>query len=466
MANTDQTPIDCEYVNIYLSVNGGTEYPILLAANVPNNGSAEIEVPNFITNTARVMVMSDAGTFFDISNNNFIIKGIVNGFYLQVVEPELNACVGEDIVFTINAFAVGNFNDVITLSLEEEPVGYTATFGSISIMPGTSTTLTLSNTDNVESGIINLVVHGVSGPSLGSTPIYAGFNDVDAIAPTLIFPENNAEFIAADVEFIWTESESPDAVYQLQLALDPNFEIIVNDITDISENSFVVLGLDSETTYYWRVRKSTDCGISDYSDSFSFFTHTCFDFASYDLPKVIPSSVSTIVSSIEVLSSGFLTDVNIFNISGTHNRISDLKFEIRSPQGTAVILASNICGSDSDFDFGFDDAGSSSEIDCPPTTGNIYLPEQALSAFNGQDSQGTWELRVYDQVSGAGGTLDSWALQLCIAGGSSFLLTTDAAQIETCQGTEFTFEVTAIPVFEFNESIDFHILHLIYKINW
>jgi len=460
VANTNLEPIACEFVDVFLSVNGGASYPILVAENVPNNGELEIQVPNYTTTSARIMVMNAAGTFFDISNNSFTINGIVDGFYLQADESVQNVCVGDDIVFTINAIAVGDFNEPINLSLEEVPANLTAIFGSAAIMPGTSTTLTLSNTENVESGVLDLLVNGVANSSEGSVLLHAGFNAVDASAPTLLSPENNAEFVAADVEFTWSESESPDAVYQLQLALDSDFQSMVNDVTNISGNTYNILGLEPETTYFWRVRKSTACGDSDYSDTFSFFTHTCFVYESSDVPKNIPSNVSIVTSTVEIESSGTITDVNVLNITGTHARVSDLKFELRSPQGTTVTLVSNICGNDEDFNFGFDDAASASEIDCPPTSGENYVPEELLSAFNGEDTQGTWRLRVHDQVNAAGGTLESWALQLCIAGGSSFLLSSENEQIKNCQGTETEFTVTATPIFEFSNPITVHASNL------
>ena len=73
VANTTAAPISCANVKILLSLNGGVTYPIVLSANTPNDGSQAITVPNASTTTARVMVMSIAGTFFDISNNNFNI---------------------------------------------------------------------------------------------------------------------------------------------------------------------------------------------------------------------------------------------------------------------------------------------------------------------------------------------------------------------------------------------------------
>jgi hypothetical protein len=73
VANTNVAPINCADVRILLSVDGGQTYPYLLASTTANDGTETISCPNVSTNTARVMVMSGAQTFFDISNNNFTI---------------------------------------------------------------------------------------------------------------------------------------------------------------------------------------------------------------------------------------------------------------------------------------------------------------------------------------------------------------------------------------------------------
>ena len=73
IANTDIAPVNCTEVDIFLSTDGGNNFPTVLATNVPNTGSATITVPNGTTNIARVMVMSSQGTFFDMSDYNFII---------------------------------------------------------------------------------------------------------------------------------------------------------------------------------------------------------------------------------------------------------------------------------------------------------------------------------------------------------------------------------------------------------
>ena len=46
VANTNVAPVSCVLVNLRLSLDGGLTYPLLLAANVANSGSASVTVPN------------------------------------------------------------------------------------------------------------------------------------------------------------------------------------------------------------------------------------------------------------------------------------------------------------------------------------------------------------------------------------------------------------------------------------
>jgi len=69
VAGTNNSPVNCDKVDIFLSINAGNTYPIQLANNVDNSGHAFITVPNNPSIVARVMVICSNGTFFDISDN-------------------------------------------------------------------------------------------------------------------------------------------------------------------------------------------------------------------------------------------------------------------------------------------------------------------------------------------------------------------------------------------------------------
>lgn len=77
VGSTNSSPINCASVNILLSIDGGYTYPITLASNTPNDGSASITVPSNLSTTCRVMVAAADNIFYDISNTNFSIEGAV-----------------------------------------------------------------------------------------------------------------------------------------------------------------------------------------------------------------------------------------------------------------------------------------------------------------------------------------------------------------------------------------------------
>lgn len=79
IGGSDVAPINTPLVNILLSTDGGQTFPIVLASQVPNNGSSQIQVPFVNTATARVMVEGDGNIFFDINDRNFTI-GITSLF--------------------------------------------------------------------------------------------------------------------------------------------------------------------------------------------------------------------------------------------------------------------------------------------------------------------------------------------------------------------------------------------------
>jgi len=73
VSRTDLPPINCAYVDLYLSTDGGNTWPYILKSHVPNTGVTTVTVPDIVTKTARVKIKAENNVFFDISDKNFNI---------------------------------------------------------------------------------------------------------------------------------------------------------------------------------------------------------------------------------------------------------------------------------------------------------------------------------------------------------------------------------------------------------
>ncbi|ROH90070.1 T9SS C-terminal target domain-containing protein [Chryseobacterium cucumeris] len=73
VAGTDTGAVNTKYVTILLSKDGGYHFDTVLAANVPNNGSAVVNFPNENIGTARIMVKAVGNIYFAVNTTNFSI---------------------------------------------------------------------------------------------------------------------------------------------------------------------------------------------------------------------------------------------------------------------------------------------------------------------------------------------------------------------------------------------------------
>lgn len=89
-------------------------------------------------------------------------------------------------------------------------------------------------------------------------------------SPDLISPSNGAINVATNQVFRWTQV-SGAILYQLQIAKDSNFTIIIYNDSTIQTN-FKEVQLQSKTKYFWRVRVKNNYSWSSFSTAWSFTT--------------------------------------------------------------------------------------------------------------------------------------------------------------------------------------------------
>ena len=84
---------------------------------------------------------------------------------------------------------------------------------------------------------------------------------------------------------------------------------------------------------------------------------------------------------------------------------------LTSPSGTAINLFAGVGGDGDDFtETQLDDEASTSINDgSAPFTGS-FIPNELLSAFDGENTMGTWTLSITDNASNDEGTLNSWSI--------------------------------------------------------
>lgn len=124
-----------------------------------------------------------------------------------------------------------------------------------------------------------------------------------------------------------------------------------------------------------------------------------------------PGSYTTRTMNVPI--TGTISDVNVSQ-SLTHTYLSDVQTDISSPQNptTFVKLFNRSCGATgATLLLKFSDG--SPAINCASTLLQTVSPGAALSAFNGQNPQGNWTFRVYDNFAGDTGTINNWAIEVC-----------------------------------------------------
>ncbi len=268
VAKTNQAPVNCARVNIFLSTDGGITYPVKLAENVDNTGQYDVVTPSLPTTKAKVMVVAADNIFFDVSNANF---KIISSFTLATDVASAEICDEAELDVSVSVQKILDITQPVQMSLAQVPAGMTYAFSEnpLNVIPA-GTVLSLSNLQNVAPGKYTLLIEASSGVEKISIPfdLYILLESNQGVQPLL--PANLASDInASSVDVVWAEVAGARN-YTVEVSNNPGFSTLVS--STVTEGTTINLSLSENKVYYWRVRANTKCIQTDFGPSFSFRT--------------------------------------------------------------------------------------------------------------------------------------------------------------------------------------------------
>lgn len=415
VANTNVSPVNCLFVNILLSIDGGLTYPITLATNVSNDGSQEIVVPNNITNTGRIKIESVGNVFYTMNTVNFSIDD--SEFMMNFDQYSKWICAPGDVVYNFTYNTINGFSEEIEFLAIGNPTGTTVTFNPTSATTdNTTVTMTISDI-GVED--VEKYTNYVTGSSISSSISKTTVVNLDVYSsalnlPVLNSPVNNKENTLKFIDLTW-DSNVNALNYDVQISTDNAFSTIIESAT-VATNFYKSQLLEYGTSYFWRIKAKNDCGESSFSEVFKFTTgaEICNTYSSLEVPLNIPDNIASGVTSIiNITDNKTITDVNVI-VNITHPWIGDLTLSLISPNGTSVLLvASRDDAGDNYTNTVFDtDAITTISSGTAPFTG-VFSPQGSLSDFNNDESYGEWVLKVVDSGPEDLGKIINWDIEIC-----------------------------------------------------
>jgi subtilisin-like proprotein convertase family protein len=423
VAKTNLAPVNSKFVNIKMSLDGGFTYPYLLAQTALNDGSENVTLPNVTSASARIRVEAADHVFFDISNNDFKINSTnTQGFGITVSPYSIPLnCQPAALEYKITTNGLSGFNRNIKLELLGKlPQGVTYVFTSPNVKPGDSSFLRFDTKKILRDTAVLTLRASVEGVDTILRTIYFTSLNNDFSNLKLTTPLDGTSGIQLSTPFAW--GAIPNAkTFDFELDTLPKFGSTAFATGTVTANGISINKLlPDNKLFFWRIRPTNECGTGPWTrpNTFQTASTTCKSSESVNVPVSIPSrNTPTIDSKIVITESGTINKVNVPIVQITYEYVRNLKIFLISPKGTQVQLYSEGCrGLTNRFIAGFDDnAPNSIEQFCPPDKGIVFKPNAPLSAFIGENQQGTWTLRVQVTKSESinAGTLEKWKLEFC-----------------------------------------------------
>jgi Metallo-peptidase family M12B Reprolysin-like/Secretion system C-terminal sorting domain/Proprotein convertase P-domain len=415
VAGTDANGINTSGVDIYLSTDGGLTFPEVLAMNVPNDGSEEINVPDFIGTQNRIMVKAHNSIFYDVNNANCtIIETTTPSFRLKTDNQTVAQCDGaetKNVTYRILYSTIAGFTGTTILSASGNPLGSVVTFSKNNLTQNDYVDLTVSNiSPTILTGTYQIIVTGTSGTLTKKLNLYLEIYSSIFPKVKLLSPTNFQETPPTDLLLTW-ENNVNIPLYDIQIATDEGFTNII-ELATVPANSYKATKLENGAIYFWRVQPKNKGCAGQFSDIFQFKTVFCkpFNLRNDNLffeNKVVFGEIN-IEREKGIIIDAINADINIQDAS-----IEFITARIISPIGTKVILFEDQCIDGDVVSATFSDNGIPIVCGATLATEEFVKPKDAFSKIYGESSRGTWRLELDYKGKGELPEIRSWTLNFC-----------------------------------------------------
>jgi subtilisin-like proprotein convertase family protein len=379
-ANTNIPPINTQNVRITLSTDGGQTFPTELLASTPNTGSAQVVLPNRQSIQSRIRVQAEDNIYFDISDANFTVLPPLAGVTVIAAAPP--TIVDRQGNNNNNGFADPGETNVGL----EIPIINTGATIAVSVSASLAS-LTPTATISAPFALYPALAYGTVGINQSLYGVTVAPNHPCGGPINLRLTVNTT-----DINNVARESVI-------------NFSIIGGSgPTVLPAQNFVYVGEAVAIPDNDSVGISIPINVSGVAGTVQ------------DLNLLLPGSGCT---SAQAAQQGYP------GAAISHSFVGDLIMTLTSPQGTTVTLmnrpgvgtpgrtgssGNNFCNTVLDDDF----AGPTIQTITAPAApyAAIFPPQSPLSAFDGQNPNGTWTLSISDRAAGDTGIFRTATLQL------------------------------------------------------
>lgn len=420
VAGTNSPPFNAPLVNIYLSLDGGYTYDYNLAEMVPNDGSADVTLPNINSTTARFVVKGHDQVFLDVNDVDLTIQEpVIPTFSLASPQTTGFSCAGADVTYQLDIGSVLGFSESVNLSTASLPAGTSASFTNNGQSGTFSSVMTISGLGNVANGTYTFDVVGLAGGQQRSLAFTLEVKQIPAGPGVALLPLDGADEGLVFTEFSWAYDANIGSV-RFELSGDPTFPS--GSFSQLFDQASINASGIAAGVYFWRVAYENECGRGPWSALRSFRKIPLDEevFSSTGPVTIGTGGPATYSSSITVPRQGDVYQVE-FATQIMHTYVGDLDADVSLP-GLGIELfgqsAGGGCeGNNIDAIFA-DDSNLTSAAFVATCTNNIpsitgvFQPVDLVYTSLPREGSGTYTINVRDNATADGGSITAWDVTL------------------------------------------------------